>query len=80
MTKIENTMSTNEFWKKISYNPSSYFDEFSLNLVNEVLAEETDRFETITQLIKQETEEESSTSFEVRNYFNNNFISTNKIL
>jgi hypothetical protein len=52
-------MSTNEFWKKISYSPSSYFDEFPLNLVNEVLAEDVDRFDSIAQLIKKENEEQS---------------------
>ncbi len=74
MTTVANTMSTNEFWKKISYNPSSYFDEFSLNLVNEVLAEDADHFEKITELINEETEDDSPISDEVRNSSNDNFI------
>jgi hypothetical protein len=62
MTTIENTMSNNEYWNKISYNPSAYFDEFPLHLINEMLATDIDCLNSFDTIIKEENEELSPTS------------------
>jgi hypothetical protein len=62
MTAIGNTMSNNEYWNKVSCSPSAYFDECPLNLINDILNVDNDYFDLTDTIIKQENEEESSSS------------------
>jgi hypothetical protein len=68
MISMANTISNNEYWNKVSYNPSAYFNEFSVNLVNDVLTTNSDCFDPFHTIIKEEKEEIlSPSSFEVKN-------------
>ncbi len=69
MTTIDNTNSNNEYWKQISSNPSAYFDEFSMNLVNDILATDNDCFDSFHTIIEEENDElsPSPSSSEVKN-------------
>ncbi len=69
MTAIETKMSNNEYWNKISYSPSAYFDEFPLHVINEILATDIDCLNSFETIIKEENEELSPTSsIEVKNF------------
>lgn len=71
MTTIIKTMTNNEYWNKISYSPSSYFDEIPLNLINDVLAADIDCFDPFDAILEDENEELSPIEVEI---FNSSFL------
>jgi len=59
---IANTMSNDKYWNKISHNSSAYFDEFSMNFVNNILATDDDCLDLFDTIIKEENEDISLSS------------------
>jgi hypothetical protein len=55
MTSVTTTMSNNEFWNKIAYDPLAYFDDFPANIINDLI--EDDCFSPCDTIIKYENEE-----------------------